>query len=106
MYFKETLADLMQQNGVSNYKLAKAIGCSQSSPANWLKGTMPDTDKLRSIADFFGVSVNYLLGVEDEKNSAENILSGVIPGFDELNEANQAIVRSMIDQLLAAQSEH
>lgn len=68
MPFQKTLADLMQLNGVSNYKLAKAIGCSQSSPANWLKGTVPDVEKLQKIADYFGVTTDYLLtGEEKEK---------------------------------------
>jgi transcriptional regulator with XRE-family HTH domain len=104
MSFKEKLAELMQLNGVTNYKMAKSIGCSQSSVANWLKGTMPDTGKLQLIADYFEVTAGYLLGTENENSPAGNDANGAIPGFDELSEANQAIVRSMIDQLLAAQS--
>ena len=57
----------MQENGVSNYKLAKALNCSQSSVKNWLAGNEPKMEYANGIADFFGVSVDYLLDREQEK---------------------------------------
>lgn len=45
--FKERLKEAMGQNGMTNYKLAKATGLSASTIANWLNGTTePDSTKL------------------------------------------------------------
>ena len=63
MTFSNTLKTLMESNGMTNYRLAKVLGCSQSSIANWLDGkTKPSPDRLQAIADCFHVSVSELLG--------------------------------------------
>lgn len=36
--FKDWLAQKMQKNGESNYALAKQLGVSQTTIANWLSG--------------------------------------------------------------------
>lgn len=72
MNFGEKLAKLMQENGVSNYKLAKTLSCSQSSVKNWLAGNEPKIEYATGIANFFGVSVDYLLDREQEKPAPIN----------------------------------
>lgn len=66
MQFALNLKKLMQENGVSNYRLAKAIGCSQSTVKNWLNGVVPSAERAQQVAAFFGVTVGTLLG-ETEK---------------------------------------
>lgn len=62
----------MESNGMTNYRLAKILGCSQSSIANWLDGkTKPSPDRLQAIADCFHVSVSELLG-ETKKAPVES----------------------------------
>lgn len=41
MDFAETLKRLMELKGMSRYKLAKEIPCSQASVGNWLNGVEP-----------------------------------------------------------------
>ena len=56
---------LLQERNVSAYAVAKATGISQSTLADWRKGRcIPKADKLIKIANYFGVSVPYLLGEE------------------------------------------
>lgn len=59
---------------------------------------------IKKIAEYFSVSVSYLMGLENEKSPAPEGAER-IPNYDKLNGANRAIVDSMIAQLLAAQSE-
>lgn len=66
MEFAERLRQLMDKNGTSNYELAKNIDTHQTSVANWLSGSMPQARKLKAIADYFGVSVEYLKGEVEE----------------------------------------
>lgn len=66
MEFAERLRQLMDKNGTTNYELAKNIDTHQTSVANWLSGSMPQARKLKAIADYFNVSVEYLKGEAEE----------------------------------------
>ena len=74
MNFAERLAELMNANGFSNYRLAKLLDCSQTTVANWIKDiTEPAPATKRRIANVFKVSVEYLNGETDIKKApAEN----------------------------------
>lgn len=66
MQFANKLRVLMQERGVTNYRLAKEIGCNPTSVANWLNGkSFPASDKIQALAGYFGVSTDYLMGSDD-----------------------------------------
>lgn len=53
----------MQAEGVSQYALAKKLGISQSTISNWLNGKKePSIESLWKLADYFGESVDYIIG--------------------------------------------
>ena len=59
--------ELLQRNGVSPYQVSKATGIAQSVFSSLKNGiSKPKADKLKKIADYFGVTTDYLLG-RDEK---------------------------------------
>lgn len=59
---------LLQTHGVTAYKVAKDTGISTATMTDWKKGrSTPKIDKLQKIADYFGVSVDYLLGGEPKE---------------------------------------
>lgn len=54
--------DLCAKNGVTPYKVSKATGIATSTLSDWKKGiSTPKQDKLMKIADYFGVSLEYLM---------------------------------------------
>lgn len=54
-------AKLLEERHVSASALCKAVGISRSTITDWKKGRYtPKADKLQKIADYFGVSVQYL----------------------------------------------
>ena len=55
--FSETLKRLMETKGVSKYRLAKDLGVSQSSVANWLSGRKPHPFMVDKVYAYFGRSV-------------------------------------------------
>lgn len=66
MSFSTNLCHLLRQNDVSNYRLAKAIGVSQTTVAGWKAGKFPQSEEtLGKIADFFGVSVDFMMGLDE-----------------------------------------
>lgn len=64
--FSETLKELRKSHGkISQTKLAEQIGVSQQAVGLWETGkTMPDYPVMIQLADFFHVSIDYLLGHE------------------------------------------
>lgn len=57
------LFKLMKEKRITQKQLAANIGTSQGNVADWKSGRgSPSIDKLSLIADYFGVSVDYLLG--------------------------------------------
>lgn len=57
---------LCQSVGKSPNGVAKEIGLSSGSVTFWKNGKIPKSDTLKKIADYFGVTVDFLLG--DDKN--------------------------------------
>lgn len=64
----EIFSKLLHDYGVTPYKVSKATGVSQSSLSDWKLGKItPKSDTLKKIADYFGVTVDYLMtGCEPE----------------------------------------
>lgn len=57
---------LCKEKGVSNYRVSKETGIPQATLSDWKNGkSTPKSDKLQIIADYFGVSVDYLIGKTD-----------------------------------------
>ena len=55
--------ELIRNSGKSENALEKAIGLAQGSIKNWRNGkSKPSLEAVSKIADYFGVSVDYLLG--------------------------------------------
>lgn len=67
----EIFSNLLQKYGVTAYKVSKETGVSQSTLSDWKRGiSTPKQDKLQKIADYFGVSLTYLLtGNETEQKN-------------------------------------
>ncbi len=66
MNFAKRISDLQEKHGESNYRLAKSLGVSQTTVANWKNGTMPYGIYLKAIADHYNVTVEELLGKKEE----------------------------------------
>ena len=61
----EIFEQLMQERALTHYGVWKATGVSQSSLSDWRRGKgTPGSNSLSKLADFFGVTVDYLMGRE------------------------------------------
>lgn len=59
-------AKLLEGRNITPYRVYKETGVPQSSLSEWKRGnSMPKIDKLIKIAEYFGVSVDYLLTGEE-----------------------------------------
>lgn len=66
--FYDLFSELCKSKGVSVTKATVEIGLSRTIGTAWKKrGLTPKGDTLQKIADYFGVTTDYLLGAETEK---------------------------------------
>ncbi len=58
----EKFAQLVEARGVTTYRVAKDIGLAPTVFSDWKSGkSKPKADKLKKIADYFGVTIEYFL---------------------------------------------
>ena len=68
--FVDRLNKLIDENKMSKYKLAQDIGVSKQAVFWWCSGVNePKISYLKKIAEYFDVSCDYLLGLEDENGT-------------------------------------
>lgn len=68
----QIFAQLCSMAGVTPYKVGKETGIATSTLSDWKSGkSSPKQDKLKKIAEFFGVSVEYLMTGETKEFSLE-----------------------------------
>lgn len=67
--FSAQLQKLRKEHGVTQDTLAAHLGVSPQAVSKWENGSYPDGDLLPKIADFFGVSIDYLYGRAKEDTS-------------------------------------
>ncbi|MGT2714742.1 helix-turn-helix domain-containing protein [Streptococcus pluranimalium] len=70
--FSERLKQLRIDRKLRQKDIAEYFGTSPQSYAQWEKGLRkPSQDSLEKLAKFFDVSIDYLLGYTDKKNSTD-----------------------------------
>lgn len=58
----EKFADLLDKTNKNAYQVSKDTGIPQSVLSDWKRGrSNPKVDKLKILADYFGVSIEYFL---------------------------------------------
>lgn len=69
--FYDVYAELCKQRNVSESKVAETIGLNRSAVVKWKKGATPAGPTIQKLADYFGVTTDYLLtGEQTEKAPA------------------------------------
>lgn len=66
--------EIMKERGLTAYRVSKDTGISQASIADWRKGrSKPKIDKLKILAEYFGVSLASLTGESSEIDDTQQI---------------------------------
>lgn len=102
---------LCENKGVTAYRVAKETGVTTATLTSWKQGKYtPKQDKLQKIADYFGVSIDYLVNGEereftkeqaqlDLKMSKDLALKEAIKKYYALSAQKQKHVLELIDLL-------
>lgn len=75
LLFWDRFYSLCLENKTTPTNVVKTIGISHGATTKWKNGTNPNADVLVKIARYFGVSIDYLMGVTDEKQKILKVIS-------------------------------
>lgn len=89
----EQIRALRTVQGITQVELAQVLGVTKQSVSNWENDNiLPSIDMLSRLADYFGVSTDYLLG-----RSSQGTLSA-----QGLTESQRFHIQALINDLLEA----
>ena len=67
MSFIERLTELRKERGLTQKEVLEACGLNKNSFGLWKDGRVPIASTQKLLADYFGVSVSYLMGKTDTR---------------------------------------
>ena len=80
MDFSQRLKDLRKEKGINQQTLADFLCVDKSSVSKWEHGAnYPNQNIIEMLCDYFGVSVDYLLGRTDESVHTHPHVKGLYP---------------------------
>jgi transcriptional regulator with XRE-family HTH domain len=100
--FYDLYLDLCKRKGVKPTPAAKEMGFSKSTATKWRKGATPEGTSLMTIANYFGVGIDYFM---EQKNPATGNGDGRVERFSGLfKSASPEMQDAIIAMLEAAQN--
>ena len=70
MFSYKKFAELLDKNNITAYQVSKDTGIYSTLFSDWKSGkSKPKVDKIKILADYFGVSIDYFL--DDTKESVQ-----------------------------------
>ena len=89
------LAELRQEQGLSQEALAERLGVSRQAVSKWERGeSSPDTDNLIAVAELYGLSLDALvLGRDAPAPSQPATFSGTDPEAENRKRRKKALLR-------------
>lgn len=106
MSFAEKILSLRTRSGLSQEALADKLLVSRQAVSKWESGvTLPETDKLVTISNMFGVSLDYLLkedkptqGKPDE--NLDRIILRFLGSAQDIDEISKLLIEIMQDGII------
>ena len=98
--FYNNYVSLCNIKGLSPSAAAEAMGFKRSVVSRWSKGTQPRQATLQKIADYFGVTVEYLSGEAEEQNKKPG--QSNLAGLSEEKQQLIKVILEMTDERAAA----
>ncbi|HIB3686273.1 helix-turn-helix domain-containing protein [Enterococcus faecalis] len=111
----EIIKKLCKNSGISVYQLEEYLGFGRNTIYQWNKRT-PGIDKIESVADYFQVSTDYLLGRTDtpDELSTRNFASSIsdlidsndsdtfelINTISKLDKESLSAIKPLVDRIL------
>ncbi len=106
--FIKNLSILLEERNITQRELAEKIDVTEVTISRYLSGERsPRIEIVNKIANYFKVSVDYLLGRTDIKNPNENKSTdkefvAFYEGYKDLDEADKQVLKATLDAFVRA----
>ena len=98
--FYEIVNNLCKDHNITITRMAEEIGLSNAAPTSWRKGSEPKLATLEKIAEYFGVSIDYLRGQDNKKTptpaKGERDYLAVMNAYAEADESTKEVIRLLL----------
>lgn len=99
MDFFERLSLLLKTKGISQKQLADSLGIRQATISDWKnKGNLPQGETAIKIADYFDISLDYLL-TGNLKNELPDEDIALIVRYHNLSQEKKQVIKLLLDIL-------
>ena len=95
--FYAIFSNLCSKKGVKPANVAESIGISKSAITKWKNGSLPNSDTLKKLSDYFEVSIDFLTGKETEtsKKNYDYFVEKMFGYSTRLNEKEKQMLLDM-----------
>lgn len=101
MNFAEKIYHLRTQHKYSQEMLAEKLNVSRQAISKWESGaTLPETDKLIALSNFFGVSIDYLLKDQKTQNNLDRVILRFLGSAQDMDTISKELVDIMRDGVI------
>lgn len=98
--FKDIFKQLRKDSGLSGERLGALLGVHKTSVSNWEKGrNFPSTKVIVQLTEIFNVSIDYLLGTQEDEPGLTLAQKKVIADISDLNQEQQNYISEIIEAL-------
>jgi len=103
----QNLKELRKEKGLTQQAIANELSITQKTYCNYENGERePSIEMLKRIADFFNVSIDYLLGHETKRfYTLSEDEKGALNRYTKLTEKNKGKTEQFMEQLIESQKE-
>lgn len=100
MNFGKRLKSLRLEKGISQKELATIINISHTNISKYESNSLePNIQIIDKLANYFDVSVDYLLGRTLARKQVDTLAFHSIPGYENLSDEDRQYVDDLIDRL-------
>lgn len=98
----QRVSELCREKGISVTGLERELGVANSAIQKWRSATSPSVETIKKVAQYFNVSVDYLVGTTDIRDTANNLLNaedGIITlqrAMNRMKPSDKAIFAKMV----------
>lgn len=103
MNIGEKIKKLRQEKNVSQAVLGEIVGIHEKHISRYERGlSRPSTEVLRKMADFFGVSIDFLVDEGDfcSENPTDNELLDYFEEANRLDDEDKNIIKGVLDAII------
>ena len=104
MNFAEKILNLRTEYGYSQEILAEKLNVSRQAISKWESGaTLPETDKIITLSNFFGVSTDYLLKDNiqcDNHDSLDRVVLKFLGSAKDMDNISEELIEIMRDGII------